>query len=715
MKLEGKLKEYWGSEACLSLATFVEMMYKRNPGEVFECRILGINSPNCTGYFNDPVALAKGLLPLPESPREKIPYGDYPRITEANIYLTMNPVVNDLLARSANKFMRAKTGDGTSNEDIAAFNMFFIDLDPKRKSGISANESERREARKVWLRVRRDLRKRHLRPIPASSGNGYHVVILTKTYIGEDISRAAARGIRILEYIKHKFETDMVEVDTGVCTAAHLIKLYGSLAMKGSNLPERPHHYATIDIPAILPPDADIFEIYKDEIDAWEKEQQSAAVPATVTCAVSGDAGAKVEKSVAKLVAFLEYKKLKYKRIDNKPAIVVLAFEECPYHEGNKDDKYECCLTVSKKESSAGAWGASCQHDSTAGWKEFKVALGWDEYQADMCDADDNGVTDDESKKAKMLVDAPFTPLGYDKGTYYYYSKSTKQIVVLRVDQHREGFLSQLAPRPWFLECYGGEKEPKWKEIADDLIQQCHRKGVFRPEMFRGRGACWDDGRIVIYAGGDIIRCLTMNSERQVTVDKKCPLNDFKSRFTYEIAPAYEDVTATIEPLLLDRCKQILEIALSFSWRNKVSGTLLSGWCVIAPVCGAMPWRPHVHVTGPSGAGKSTVLNNFVIPLVGPASLNVSSCTTEAGIRQTIKNDAVPVAFDEVESENKQGMERVHKVLELFRQASSDQGYPVRAGVWVHHSKLRPALKYRNPADTAGRHFAVYHPYTKGE
>jgi len=50
----------------------------------------------------------------------------------------------------------------------------------------------------------------------------------------------------------------------------------------------------------------------------------------------------------------------------------------------------------------------------------------------------------------------------------------------------------------------------------------------------------------------------------------------------------------------------------------------------------------------------------------------VQSNSTEAGIRQRLKQDARPVVFDEAEGESQQARQRQQAVLELARQASSD-------------------------------------------
>ena len=59
-------------------------------------------------------------------------------------------------------------------------------------------------------------------------------------------------------------------------------------------------------------------------------------------------------------------------------------------------------------------------------------------------------------------------------------------------------------------------------------------------------------------------------------------------------------------------------------------------------------------------------------PLLGPAAMMVQGSTTEAGIRQKLKQDARPIVFDEAESEDHKSQNRMQTVIELARQSSSD-------------------------------------------
>src|SRR5690606_21380400 len=54
--------------------------------------------------------------------------------------------------------------------------------------------------------------------------------------------------------------------------------------------------------------------------------------------------------------------------------------------------------------------------------------------------------------------------------------------------------------------------------------------------------------------------------------------------------------------------------------------------------------------------------------------------TTEPGIRQTLKANAIPVWFDEAETDDSRSSDRISGVVELFRQASSENSAAVRKG-----------------------------------
>jgi putative DNA primase/helicase len=274
-------------------------------------------------------------------------------------------------------------------------------------------------------------------------------------------------------------------------------------------------------------------------------------------------------------------------------------------------------------------------------------------------------------KKAKLLSNEPknqtdsrpFKCLGYGEDKYYFYSKSRKQIIARSAATISESALFEIADFEFWKSEYlvdvKNDKLPKSK-IVNNLIQECHSKGLFIPELYtRGRGAWIDDKNLVFHFGDH----LNVNGER-------VEIEDFDSKYVYECSSAL--LAPEGKALTDNEGKELLDIALSFRWKQSSSALLLAGYIALAPLCGVLRWRPHVWITGGAGSGKSTILNNFVNQLMGNTALFAQGNSTEAGIRQSLKSDALPVVFDEGESNNQREAERMQNVLALIRQSSSD-------------------------------------------
>jgi hypothetical protein len=207
------------------------------PGTVAELRIL--NTPRhgtVSGYFDS-------LQPFVEAARSWS--GKAPAV-----YATLNPCNPALLARAANHLKdRVKTT--TSDSDIVQRCWFPLDFDPVRPADISSTEAEhdaalqRAEACTIWLRSRG-----WATPIAADSGNGGH-----RLYAIDLPNDEASRVLlqRCLEALALYFSDSAVALDLTVFNAARIWKVYGTLACKGDNLPERPHRLARLlDVPTPL-------------------------------------------------------------------------------------------------------------------------------------------------------------------------------------------------------------------------------------------------------------------------------------------------------------------------------------------------------------------------------------------------------------------------------------------------------------------------------
>lgn len=247
--------------------------------------------------------------------------------------------------------------------------------------------------------------------------------------------------------------------------------------------------------------------------------------------------------------------------------------------------------------------------------------------------------------------------LGYNQGVYYYFPYKERQIVALSASAHSMQNLFRLDDLDNWMHQFGHGETAEKKVVmyaTNALMQLAKRRGVFKEEdCVRGCGAWIDDGRNILHCGD------TLYVDGVAT-----PFDQLKSEFTY-IAEKKLMKPSDV-PLTNREAYALREICEAVTWDNKLSGSLLSGWLVIAPVCGALGFRPHVYITGEAESGKSTVLDQIIKPVLGKMSINVDGGTTEPAIRQMMGYDARPLVYDEAEKST-----HMPAVLELARKAST--------------------------------------------
>lgn len=252
----------------------------------------------------------------------------------------------------------------------------------------------------------------------------------------------------------------------------------------------------------------------------------------------------------------------------------------------------------------------------------------------------------------------PFRYLGHNRESFYYLPKAKGQIVSLSASSHNSNHLIVLAPRMYWESKFPGKQGASWSLAAEHIMYECMKKGIFHPDKIRGRGAWNDNKNTVIHLGDRMI----LNSGG--TVD---PV-DYEGEYIYERALSLKSKTDGVATTQ-DGIK-VIELCKSFPWKSEVHGVLAAGWAYLAPICGALYWRPHIWITGEAGSGKTWFRDNVLRPFVSGFGLMVQGNTTSAGLRQTLIRDALAVLFDEAESNDRKGAERIQEVLELMRQAS---------------------------------------------
>jgi putative DNA primase/helicase len=261
----------------------------------------------------------------------------------------------------------------------------------------------------------------------------------------------------------------------------------------------------------------------------------------------------------------------------------------------------------------------------------------------------------------------PFRCLGYSGNHYYYLPAGTRQVKAISGESHGQGSFLTIAPLSFWERNFPGQKGPQWNQAADTLMRINEQIGVYNPNKLRGRGAWYDDGRSVLHLGNKLL------------VDNvETPIHKFQSRYIYEAGPELEYIQEN--PITNSESIKLKTISEMLLWEKNMQGTLLAGWCVIAPICGAFKYRPHIWITGKAGSGKSFIIDHIIAPCLGEFALNTTTPTTAAGIRGALCSDALPIVNDEFEGNDYSGDQRVQGILELARQAFSDTGAKILKG-----------------------------------
>ncbi len=209
--------------------------------------------------------------------------------------------------------------------------------------------------------------------------------------------------------------------------------------------------------------------------------------------------------------------------------------------------------------------------------------------------------------------------------------------------------LCGIAPRSFWQQNFPSTDDKKGSinglRAGDALMQACRAKGAFDPARVRGLGVWRENGKIVVNIGQNL-----------PTSDTYVYLNFRGSRMMLRDTPV--DGAA------------VLNFFRQFTWNHASDPVLLFGWAMLAPVCGSLSWRPHMFLTGPKNSGKTTLMN-FLSNLIDPLVVCADGQSTEAGIRQRLGPDSLPVLLDEFEAD--QAAHRLQAIVKLLRSASSSE------------------------------------------
>jgi hypothetical protein len=333
--------EATSAKAHVEAARAVTVMFQR--GDVVEVRVPKAGRlRTMSGYFDDLKALVDALGEVD---------GKGP-----GVYITLNPVKPDLLARASNR-VKPYAEITTRDADILVRRWMLVDCDPERPTGISSNAQELKAARDTTAKLREYLHGYGWPdPIFCLSGNGYHLLYRLPDLPNNDASTSLIR--RVLQALSARFSSDTVHIDETVFNAARVSKAYGTFARKGDHTPQRPYRLSRmLEVPDPVAPVS--LELLEQVAAEASEARATAAEPAWNMFEFD------VEAWIAKVGLDIE----------KGPS---------PYREGRRWTLAACPFDSSHTggsaaifESSDGVPGFKCQHNSCRGkgWKDVRCHL----------------------------------------------------------------------------------------------------------------------------------------------------------------------------------------------------------------------------------------------------------------------------------------------------------------------------------------------------
>lgn len=328
----------------------IETLFEK--GQVVEIRSLYNNNrcPTKNGFYDDFEALVKVADKMDTEPDVK------------GIYVVLNSINPDLLARKNNRVDCAKDSTGTGDTNIIKRRWLPIDIDPERLSGISSSDEEHELSLEKASRIADWLAEMGFpEPIKADSSNGAHLLYridLDNTDENTSLIRKCIEAIALF------YTDEESKVDTTVYNASRIWKLYGTVSRKGDSIPARPHRRSKI---ISKPAEIKIVDVYLLEKLADIVPTDEDTVDSTVPYS-RYDTGYYQKYPTVELGKWLEEHNIeaRHKKWVEDSDIYIL--RKCPFSDAHVDGAYAI-------QFKNGKIIACCHHESCGGrknrWKEL--------------------------------------------------------------------------------------------------------------------------------------------------------------------------------------------------------------------------------------------------------------------------------------------------------------------------------------------------------
>lgn len=203
----------------------------KNQNDLFEVRIVTSSKKNVSGYFRNAETCINALKGIRTN-------------DNCNVYITLNGIRDECYSRQQRDRFMNNVSPTTTDSDIDLYTWFLVDIDPVRAAGTSSSEEQIALAKKKGNQVYDFMKQTGFEePVVGFSGNGVHLLYSVGLAMNDENEQLVKDCLAVLSLF---FSDDKVSVDTTNFNPARVCKLYGTLAQKGANTPERPHRMSYI-------------------------------------------------------------------------------------------------------------------------------------------------------------------------------------------------------------------------------------------------------------------------------------------------------------------------------------------------------------------------------------------------------------------------------------------------------------------------------------
>lgn len=288
--------------------------------------------------------------------------------------------------------------------------------------------------------------------------------------------------------------------------------------------------------------------------------------------------------------------------------------------------------------------------------------------------ADNAAAAREEAEKNRP----PVVCLGAEGACNVYWSRSSGTLHRLKANEHTRNNLYRMARFEEYARWMRPDLPPDDAEEQEAAIMKKAVRRLledslgkrFNASRVRGRGVWPDDSGGWVYNAGASCWWIPADGGKVEHVDAVW------GGYVYSAGDALPSPADT--PLSDEEGRSLVGL-MRRTWAFPGSEKIMSGWCVAGLLPRVLELSPHIWINAPADTGK-TFFQSDLAALLGDFAKNQEGVPTEAGVRQDIDGDALPMMIDEVEpGDSEKGQKKINALLDLMRSASYGKN-PMKKG-----------------------------------